>query len=76
MASYLNEQGIQQLYVAGVSLEHCVKQTVQDAITAGFETFVIVDAIAPVDAAEEGTLRELQLSSAGLIYAADISVHV
>ena len=76
LASYLTEQGIQQLYVAGVSLEHYVKQTVQDAIIAGFETSVKVDAIAPVDAAEDGTLRELQLSSARLIYAADISVHV
>ena len=77
LTSYLNEQGIQQIYAAGVTLEQCVQQTVQDAITAGFETSVIVDATAPVDAAaEEGTLQELQLSGARLIRAADIPAHV
>ena len=61
LTSYLTQHAIQQLYVTGVTLEQCVKQTVQDAIHAGFETTVIVDACAPVDPkAEASTLRELQ----------------
>lgn len=61
LSSYLKEHAVQQLYVTGVTLEQCVKQTVHDAIQAGFETTIIVDACAPVDPkAEDATLRELQ----------------
>ena len=67
LASYLRQQAVQQLYVTGVTLEQCVKETVQDAIQAGFETTVIVDACAPVDpGAEDATLKELQALGAHL----------
>lgn len=73
LADYLKEQNIQQLFVAGMTLEQCVKQTVQDAIQEGFETYLVSDACAPVDAdAEAGILKDLHGAGARLIVSADI----
>ncbi|KAL0038779.1 hypothetical protein WJX79_007340 [Trebouxia sp. C0005] len=73
LADYLKEQNVQQLFVAGMTLEQCVKQTVQDAIQEGFETYVVSDACAPVDAdAEAGILQDLHRAGARLIVSADI----
>ena len=73
LANYLKENNIQQLFVAGMTLEQCVKQTVQDAIQEGFETYLVSDACAPVDAdAEVGILKDLHGAGARLIVSADI----
>ncbi len=73
LASYLQQHDIQQLYVAGVTLEQCVKCTVQDAVKAGFATYVIADACAPVDAgAEEQTLQDMHALGARIVVSANI----
>ena len=73
LANYLKEQNVQQLFVAGVTLEQCVKETVQDAIQEGLETYLISDACAPVNAdAEAGVLRDLHGAGARLVVSADI----
>ena len=65
---FLKDHCVHQVYVAGVTLEQCVKETAQDALQAGFETFVIVDACAPVDPGEEKHLwQHLQALGAQLI---------
>lgn len=67
---FLKDHGVQQVFVTGVTLEQCVKETAQDALQSGFQTFVIVDACAPVDPeAEESTLRHLQALGIQLIEA-------
>ena len=74
LKSFLNEHGVQQVYVTGVTLEQCVKQTAQDAMHAGFDTFIIVDACAPVDpGAEKPTLQQLQALGAKLIQADEVA---
>ena len=61
LADYLKQNGIKDLYIAGVTLEQCVLHSVKHAIQAGFEVFLLVDACAPVDAdAEKQTIQELQ----------------
>ena len=73
LANYLKEQNIQQVFVAGTTLEQCVKQTVQDAIQEGFETFLVSDACAPVDVdAEAGIVKDLCGAGARLIASMDI----
>lgn len=45
LAEYLKQNKITELYVAGLVIEFCVKQTVLDALKNGIRTFVIVDAV-------------------------------
>lgn len=45
LANYLNQNKITELYVAGLVIEYCVKQTVLDALKNDIRTFVIRDAV-------------------------------
>ena len=45
LAEYLKENEIDELYVTGLTAEHCVKSTVLDALKHGFKTYVIKDAV-------------------------------
>ena len=49
----LKNKEIHSVYVCGLTTEYCVKASAFDALKAGFTTFVITDATAPV-AAKEG----------------------
>jgi nicotinamidase/pyrazinamidase len=44
LADYLNEQGIKELYLAGLTTDYCIKYSALDALKLGFKTHVIVDA--------------------------------
>lgn len=45
----LRERGIPHLYVGGLATDYCVKHSVLDALSAGFQVTVLEDAIAGVD---------------------------
>lgn len=49
LAAYLRKEGVTELYHCGLTTEYCVKETAMDSLKSGFNTFVISDAIAPVD---------------------------
>ncbi|MEN3930869.1 bifunctional nicotinamidase/pyrazinamidase [Microvirga sp. W0021] len=49
LASYLQERGIRNVYCAGLALDFCVSWTAIDAITAGFDTFIIEEACRAID---------------------------
>jgi nicotinamidase/pyrazinamidase len=44
LADYLKEKNINQVYICGLATDYCVKFTALDAVTEGFETYVINDA--------------------------------
>jgi nicotinamidase/pyrazinamidase len=46
----LRRRGVDCVYVAGLTTEYCVKQTVLDARKAGLRVNVLIDAIAPIEA--------------------------
>ena len=50
LAEHLSERGVRRVVVAGLATDYCVRATALDAIRAGFETTVLVDAVAAVDA--------------------------
>lgn len=44
MGEYLEEMGIEEVYVCGLATDFCVKYTVLDALSLGFKTYLIEDA--------------------------------
>jgi len=49
LADLLRERNVNRVYVCGLATDYCVKATVLDALEAGFETYVIEDAVRGVD---------------------------
>lgn len=50
LAGFLKKEGVEDLYVVGLATDYCVKATALDADKLGFETFVVEDAVAAVNA--------------------------
>jgi NAD+ synthetase len=50
LAEHLRQRGVERVLVAGLATDYCVRATALDAIRAGFETTVLIDAVAAVDA--------------------------
>ncbi|MBI4478356.1 MAG: isochorismatase family protein [Acidobacteria bacterium] len=62
----LRDRGVDRLYVAGLTSEYCVKQTVLDARKAGLDVSVLTDAIAGINAQRGDTDRALaEMADAG-----------
>ncbi|MFP5342633.1 MAG: isochorismatase family protein [Candidatus Limnocylindria bacterium] len=49
LASLLRDAGVRRLVVVGLATDYCVRATALDAVALGFETTVLVDAVAAVD---------------------------
>lgn len=44
----LKEHGIQRVYVCGLAMDYCVFWTAKDAVKLGYETYIVLDATAPI----------------------------
>ena len=49
LSDFLRDNKITDLYICGLATDYCVKASALDAINQGFHTFVITDAIKPVN---------------------------
>ncbi len=49
LEAYLKIKGVRRLYVVGLATDYCVKATALDAVAAGFETFVVKEAVRAVN---------------------------
>ena len=49
MAGFLKEEGIRRLHVCGLATDYCVLHTVLDALSLGFNTKLLIDAVRGVD---------------------------
>lgn len=70
LRTHLLLQGVRRVCIAGLALDYCVKFTALDAVSLGFETFVITDAsravnLQPQDG--ENALREMKIAGIQLI---------
>lgn len=64
---WLQKNNISKIYVCGIATEYCVKASAMDAKKAGFETYVVSDAIAPVEAHTGDAEKALhEMKSAGI----------
>jgi len=71
----LRDRGVDRLYVAGLATDYCVKNTVLDALQAGFEVTVVEDAIRGVEVEpgdSQRALEEMRRAGAVLATTADV----
>jgi nicotinamidase/pyrazinamidase len=69
LADQLRGRGVTRVLVAGLATDYCVRATALDAIEAGFDTTVLVDAVAAVDVEPgdgERALREIRAAGGRL----------
>lgn len=69
LESMLRDRSISRVVVVGLATDYCVKATALDARRLGFDTFVLVDAVAAVDLqADDGdrALDEMRAAGIGL----------
>jgi nicotinamidase/pyrazinamidase len=73
LAGYLRERNFKRIFLAGLAYDYCVRFSAIDAVHAGFEAIVIVDACRPI-----GPIAETDRQFAGIgvkrIAAADLLV--
>ncbi len=60
LGEYLKENGISDLYVTGLATDYCVKASALDAVKRGFQTHVVEDAVAAVNANPGDGLQSLE----------------
>ncbi len=66
LSTYLKNQGIEKVYIAGLAADYCVKFTVMDAIKEGFETVLLEDATKGVNLSQGDTERAItEMEKAG-----------
>jgi nicotinamidase/pyrazinamidase len=49
LADRLRSNGVERVFIAGLATDYCVKATAIEAVEHGFESYVLVDAIRPVE---------------------------
>ncbi|HLL71979.1 MAG TPA: nicotinamidase [Pyrinomonadaceae bacterium] len=60
LGDYLKERGVNDVTIAGLATDYCVKFTALDAVALGFKTSVVVDACRGVEVAEGDTARAVE----------------
>ncbi len=69
LGDILSARTIRKLYVGGLATDYCVRSSVLDALHAGYEVTLLVDAVAGVDITQgdsEKALEEMRMAGASL----------
>lgn len=67
LGDWLAQRGVQRVAVAGLATDYCVRATALDAVQQGLDTWLVLDAIAGVDAAPGDCDRAiLEMREAGV----------
>lgn len=65
---WLKKHDVTDVYICGIATEYCVMSTAMDAVKAGFNTYVIADAVAGVEVSEGDTDKAFkEMASAGVV---------
>ncbi len=59
LEDFLNEKGVEQVFICGLALDYCVRDTAVDAALKGFESIVLIDATKAIAQDSEGLLDTL-----------------
>ncbi len=71
----LGEKGVKRVFLTGIALDVCVKDTALDGIRQGFEVYVVEDAARPVDnppGMARDAVEEMTKAGVKIIKSADI----
>lgn len=66
LGMFLKNRGISEIYVCGLALDYCVKDTALDGVKLGFDTYVIRDACKSINPDTTDTYKILK--EAGAMY--------
>lgn len=67
LGEYLKEKGIDDVYLAGLTTEYCVRNSALDALKMGFNVYVVQDACRPVNLyPEDETVAIQEMHAAGV----------
>ncbi len=72
---YLQSKGVNDLYIAGLATEYCVKYSVLDALNLGYHVYVVMDACKPINLKpddEEKAMQEMLQAGANIIYSNEL----
>jgi nicotinamidase/pyrazinamidase len=75
LSNYLRENNIDEVYIAGLATDYCVKFTALDSVSEGFTTIVIADATKAVNLQPddyEKAIEEMKEAGVKIIYSKDI----
>lgn len=75
LSEFLKKNNVDELYMTGLTIEYCVKQTVLDALKNGFKTYVIKDGVEGIYQNEgdvEKAFNEMEKAGAILITSEDL----
>ena len=75
LESFLNGRGVHEVYIVGLALDYCVKDTAIDAAMKGFDTVVIEDGTKPIDPNINPTLKEFQEAGVKMIESWELSMY-
>ena len=65
---YLKEKNVDEVFIAGLTTEYCVKYSALDALNLGFKTHVIIDACKAINLNPDDENKALEgMSKAGVI---------
>lgn len=70
LAKILREQGVAEVWVGGLATDYCVKETVLDALRAGFDVKALADAMLPVNKKPgdgEQAIEEMRAAGAEIV---------
>ncbi len=66
---YLKKNQVTEVYVTGLTTEYCIKNTALDSIGHGFITYVVTDAIAPVEPGSDNERKAItEMEDRGIIF--------
>ena len=75
LADVLTNRKVTRLYLVGLATDYCVRVTVLDALKAGYEVWVVTDAVRAVNVAPDdgaNALREMYRSGARLVTSGEL----
>lgn len=75
LTGYLKEKGVDELYVAGLATDYCVRASALDSVRNGFRTYLVTDAIAAVDVKPgdgEKAVEEMRRAGVTLLQSGDL----
>lgn len=78
LEEYLRKRHVEDIYIAGLATDYCVKYSVLDALELGFNTFVIEDACRGVNLHKDDAKKALEFmreAGAQIVNSKDLFVH-